>query len=986
MSQSHFSLLFLERQPAFILLALVLLYVGFASVVSVAQAQTVPPPVISNVAILTPTVAQHERFELNFDLATVSTFVNLPFDANPPAGLRPELGVSVDALFSFDNWQTAITQPAFHYQPYIYKSINGQDHWTPQGAPYWQVRFTPQAAGNWQARLRVRDRGGETIYPASGAMEFKVYEPGTERYQGLRLNPYTRHGFVRAAENDPRYFEFQDGTPFLGLGYNAGSESVRSVGDRYRMWQQNGIQFARVWMSGMGINGSQWTPYSYPEQPFNYGLPTTLFGTGALLGDSELSFWLRPPYSCLYSDFWQGGISVEPNTTYSLTITAKLDNVVPRPNAPDAGFAVIREGWVNRTCDDLKNPPLLPIRVGSTDWYTETITITARPDENFLNYLYFALKNVASGSAFIDEIRLVARDDPARVNLLRDPRADSHLHYDGMNAAKWDVLIEQAQAHGVFLKIVADEKQEWIRNVISPGGTFTPFDNNNLYAAPDTKVRWLEQAWWRYLIARWGYSTAIHSFEYVNEGDPYNGNHYDAANAMARYFDENDPSKHMVTTSFWHSFPNAEFWSNPNYNALDYADIHAYITTGWGNDATLIEPAYLETRPEHMYRGMNSFHVAAAEQLHESIVPRGVALREAGEWTIRYWMMQENVQANCGYGEGGSSVRVFWDLDGGNKQGVVPENREGKDFMCTSPDGTFDWREFNSTADRDGKEIPLEHRLVVNDTVPHNLNMGISNSGGVSGDVWIANVELISPSGVRVPVLGAFDSIPFDKDPAWFSTAYSLLWGGTSPVGAHMPLVRGETQINSAALPDGYPGLDKDQAGIWLHQFVWGQINPGGMYDLWWTGTLNIEDNAQSGRTGNLYNVFLPFANFMAGIPLNNGHYRDARATSDNPQVRVWGQRDDTNGRAHLWIQNVEHTWEGAVAGETAAPVNATIRLDDFAPGEYQVAWWNTYRSRMPIIKTEHIIVTDLMHLQLPEPLTSDIAVKIERIQPAKSD
>ena len=68
----------------------------------------------------------------------------------------------------------------------------------------------------------------------------------------------------------------------------------------------------------------------------------------------------------------------------------------------------------------------------------------------------------------------------------------------------------------------------------------------------------------------------------INEGDPYNGHHYEAAEAMAKYFHQNDPSHHMVTTSFWASFPNKEFWSNPLYADIDYVDLHAYISTGWG--------------------------------------------------------------------------------------------------------------------------------------------------------------------------------------------------------------------------------------------------------------------------------------------------------------------------------------------------------------------------------------------------------------------
>jgi hypothetical protein len=48
------------------------------------------------------------------------------------------------------------------------------------------------------------------------------------------------------------------------------------------------------------------------------------------------------------------------------------------------------------------------------------------------------------------------------------------------------------------------------------------------------------------------------------------------------------PNAHFVTTSFWHSFPGEQFWANPEYPNVDYADVHAYISTGW-----LHEPAYI---------------------------------------------------------------------------------------------------------------------------------------------------------------------------------------------------------------------------------------------------------------------------------------------------------------------------------------------------------------------------------------------------------
>ncbi len=975
---TQFSLrVFIPRRQIF------LLFVSFAlmqfvlwGVSTRAFAQTFPPPKISNVNILTPSVARFEKFELGFDVETSASHLSLPFDANPPPGLTPGMGVSVDALFSNDNWKTTLIQPAFLYQPYAYEYIQTRDHWIPNGAPHWLVRFAPRSAGDYQVRLRVTDQGGTTMYPEKGALEFHVHEGGVTRYDGMRENPYTRHGFLRVSQSDPRYFEFEDGTPFVGLGYKAGSESIDFVKARYRAWQVNGLQFARVWMSGEGINASQWTPWAFPKQPYSHSLPDTSLAAASPFPGSDFSYRLAPDRQCLFADFWQRGISVQPSATYSVTVRARVNQLKPIAGATDAGFTLMQGGFPENGCASINGTPIIPYQIGTTNWFTLTGQIQTAPNQQYLNFLYLMLKNVEQGQAFIDSVTLVKTDDPNRVDLLRHGEADSHLFFDSMNAAKWDLLIQQAEEHGVYLKIVADEKNEWIRNVIQKDGTLGKFDNNNFYASDNSKVRWLDEAWWRYLIARWGYSTAIHSFEFINEGDPYNGNHYNAANAMARYFDEHDPSQHMVTTSFWTSFPNTEFWSNPLYNAVDYADIHAYITTGWGNNASFVPPANLDTT--NQFDGANSFHISGKQEIRKAIHPRGVTLNEPGEWTIRYWLKLKDFQAQCGFGEGGSAVRVYWLLDD-KRQGVVPNNPDGKHFLCTSPDGTFDWRAFDSQHDRDGKELPISERLVLTDTVPHELELGVQNTRGVSGDAWIANVELISPSGVRVPVIGTFDNTLFADDSAWWSAAYSLLWGGASPVGAHKPLVRGETGLNSAEFPDGLPTLNQDREGIWLHNFVWAQINAGGMYDLWWFAPQNIEDNPNSGRTGNLLPVYLPFANFMADVPLNNGAYQDANATASDDGLRVWGQRDTKNGRAHLWIQNTAHTWKNVVEGQAAEPRGGTISLP-MPAGTYRVEWWDPYRANDAVFKTDQVTANGTLTVTLPAPLATDTALKITRI------
>ena len=175
-------------------------------------------PIVANLSITASQLARYERFEAQFDLTTVAANPDLPFDPAPPPGVRPGSGVSVDGLFSRDSWTTTIIQPAFLYQPYTQTTRDNQDHFTPNGRARWTVRFAPQQEGTWQYRLRVTDASGTSFYPPSGALTFVV--------SGTSSSPYRWHGFLQVSPNDPRYFEFQDGTPFIGVGFNDGFGSA----------------------------------------------------------------------------------------------------------------------------------------------------------------------------------------------------------------------------------------------------------------------------------------------------------------------------------------------------------------------------------------------------------------------------------------------------------------------------------------------------------------------------------------------------------------------------------------------------------------------------------------------------------------------------------------------------------------------------------------------------------------------------------------
>jgi hypothetical protein len=923
---------------------------------------------------MTGNVAVNEKFEVQFEVQTNATNLDMPYDANPPAGIGAGIGVSVNGEFTVDNWQTKEVQPGFIYQPYMHTVVNGKDHFTPAGGPRWSVRFAPQQAGVWQYRLSVEDSQGKSYYPGLGqaGLSFVV--------GGASSNANVRKGFIRVSGQDSRYFEYGDGSVFVGVGFNDGFSDSASVEQKMASYEANKMNFMRVWLSGSGINGSQWTSWASNYIGQDGYLPGTSYDINNTYNGADVSLRLDDANPCLYADFWQGGVPVEPNTRYSVWARVKVSGVSGPAAGGEYGFVIKQGGWLGTDCVKAGVGVNLTSAVtGTSGWTTVQGSYTTGTGEKWLGGLYLTRENATGGQVYVDEVRFYRADDPGQVNLLREPYAEAEEHFDGMNAAQWDLYIGSAEAHGVYLKLVIDEKNEWIRDHLGSDGKMTGVgSNDNFYAGPGTKVRWLETAWWRYLIARWGYSPAIHSFEYINEGDPYNGKLYEAAEAMAKYFHQNDPAHHLVTTSFWASYPNKEFWSNPAYRDLDYADLHAYISTGWGLNAGFLGGSLVETRAGYVHSGNGSAKLVGNQGLSTTIVPRGLVIRGPGEWVVRYWMKAEGMSANCSYGSSGGMQRVRWQLDGGpywgGKEGVVPGNGEGKDFLCTSPGGTYGWRQFNSTQDKDGNVLAASVRIVLSDSGPHELNLLLENSNGTGGTAWVDDVEIVSPSGAVQPVIGEFDQTAMDEDTAWYNQAYGEVFGGGSQVGAHKPLVRGETGVDFVGNQSYNPDLLKDTGGIWLHNNVWGQINGGGMYDLFWWATETIPPG--------IYSNYETYRNFMEGIPLNNGEYRELEMQTSDVRLRGLGQRDDVNGKMHLWIQNLEHSWKRVVNGPAVTAVSGSVSIGNVAAGSYRVEWWNPYATSNPVFLTQTVSANGgSLVLSLPAPLADDVAVKISRIQ-----
>ncbi len=166
-----------------------------------------PPLRVSGLAESAPSIERWASLEITFALEhSAATNPQFPFDPAPPPGLEWIDGTSVDALFTPDNWQTVFRRPAFLDQHYDRALKSDQEWLYPNGAPVWTVRFAPPTIGTWKYRIEATEARGTA---RSEERSFTVTAAGS----------LGNHGPVQIAPHDSRYFEYADGTPFLGGGH-----------------------------------------------------------------------------------------------------------------------------------------------------------------------------------------------------------------------------------------------------------------------------------------------------------------------------------------------------------------------------------------------------------------------------------------------------------------------------------------------------------------------------------------------------------------------------------------------------------------------------------------------------------------------------------------------------------------------------------------------------------------------------------------------
>ena len=177
-------------------------------------------PIFNSIVTNKDTLGKYEKFEISINLT--ASFSN-PYNKNE---------IFLRAVFSSPAGENFIIN-GFYYQDFI--RTGPPENLTPNGSPFWKIRFTPTEIGNWTYQIICTDPTGTTITDLKSFL----------------CTSSDKKGFVRVANN--RYLRYDNGEQFFGIGLNMGWYDYPEKTFSYQKWidslSANKGNLIRVWMS-----------------------------------------------------------------------------------------------------------------------------------------------------------------------------------------------------------------------------------------------------------------------------------------------------------------------------------------------------------------------------------------------------------------------------------------------------------------------------------------------------------------------------------------------------------------------------------------------------------------------------------------------------------------------------------------------------------------------------------------------------------------
>jgi len=461
-----------------------------------------------------PSAGQVKRLEkIEFTLAVAAVGEN-PYD---PA----EIDLSIE--FTSPSGKK-VTAAAFYFQPFERREMKQggrKAEWLyPVGAAVWKVRFAPAEVGKYTGVARLKDRAGAA---ASGPVALESVASAAK-------------GFVRVSAKDPRYLEFDDGTPYFAVGQNvAFVKDSYDTAEMIRRLGESGANFARVWACGqdwaMAIEarksawGRSWggkPPFA--PMPDGDGSPAAKQCV-KLSGEAGARATIQPCYA----------VALKPNTKYRFSCAVRAEG----------GAAVAL---------DLAGPRTIEAKPA---WTPFALEFTAGADQWWLGQPTFRL--TAAGTAYLKDFSL--KEATGGPELLWEADANRPVLgvYNQTDCFMLDKVLEAAEQAGVRLELTMLTRDLYMSKLANESGA----DYDACIAYGKRLVR--------YYVARWGYSTHVAMWEYFNEMDPGKPTNRFYAE-LGDYLAQIDPYRHLRSTSTWSS-PSKDY----RHPKLDTADLHYYM-------------------------------------------------------------------------------------------------------------------------------------------------------------------------------------------------------------------------------------------------------------------------------------------------------------------------------------------------------------------------------------------------------------------------
>ena len=157
--------------------------------------------------------------------------------------------------------------------------------------------------------------------------------------------------------------------------------------------------------------------------------------------------------------------------------------------------------------------------------------------------------------------------------------------YSQVNSFYTDKLLEECKAKDIYM-MLAINHHGMVSSTVNPNWNENPYKSTNGGPCVNTwdyftnaTAKALHKNRLRYIVARWGYSRNIMSWELFNEVEwtdqfeTYKIPIKDWHQEMAQYLKAKDPLKHLVTTSYAHDDKDPATWNLPE---MDFTQTHYY--------------------------------------------------------------------------------------------------------------------------------------------------------------------------------------------------------------------------------------------------------------------------------------------------------------------------------------------------------------------------------------------------------------------------